>query len=50
MQLESRNFALWSRMAGEALIRPSAWVVPYAIGVAVKKKKKKILKKKKKKY
>ena len=30
---------LWCRLAGSALIRPRAWELPYATGVALKKKK-----------
>ena len=32
---------LWCRTAGEAPIRPLAWELPCAMGVALKKKKKK---------
>ena len=32
---------LWCRLAATALIRPLAWELPYAVGVALKKKKKK---------
>ena len=31
---------LWHRPAAEALIRPLAWDLPYAIGVALKRQKK----------
>ena len=40
---------LWCRPAAVALIRPLAWALPYATGVALKKKKKKKRKKKKRK-
>ena len=32
---------LWCRPAGAALIRPLAWELPYAVGVALKSKKRK---------
>ena len=32
---------LWRRLAAVTLIRPLAWELPYALGVALKKKKKK---------
>ena len=31
---------LWFRMAGEALIQPLAWELPYATGMALKKERK----------
>ena len=40
---------LWCRLAFAALIRPLAWELPYAAGVALKKKKKKKKRKEKKK-
>jgi len=36
---------LWCRPAAAAPIRPLAWELPYATGVALKRKKKKVLKK-----
>ena len=39
---------LWCRSAATALIRPLAWELPYAVGVALKKQKTKKKKKKKK--
>ena len=38
---------LWWRPAAVALIRPLAWELPYAVGVALKNKKKKKERKKK---
>ena len=35
---------LWCRLASAALIRPLAWELPYAAGVALKRGKKKISK------
>ena len=32
---------LWCRLIATALIRPLAWELPYAVGVALKRKKKK---------
>ena len=40
---------LWCRLAAVALIRPIAWELPYALGMALKTKKKKKKKKRKKK-
>ena len=37
---------LWHRLAAVALIRPVAWEIPYAVGVALKRQKSKIKKKK----
>ena len=34
---------LWCRLADAVLIRPLAWELPYAMGVALKRKKKKLL-------
>ena len=34
---------LWRRRAATALIRPLAWELPYAVGVALEKDKKRIL-------
>ena len=33
---------LWRRLAAAALIRPLAWELPYAMGVALKRPKKKM--------
>ena len=33
---------LWHRLAAIAAIRPLAWVLPYASGVALKRQKKKV--------
>ena len=40
---------LWHRLAATALIRPLAWDLPYAVGVALKSQKKKKEKRKEKK-
>ena len=40
---------LWCRLAATALIRPLAWDLPYAVGVALKSQKKKKEKRKEKK-
>ena len=43
--LDSVLLWLWYRLAGVALIRPLAWVLPYAAPVALKKQKTKKKKK-----
>ena len=47
-ELWYRLLWLWCRLAATALIRPLAWDLPYAVGVALKSQKKEKRKKKRK--